>query len=95
MATITPAEFATEVNSDSRTVRKFLRSVTAKENQPGKGGSWKIEKRDVSKLRRQFNQWNESKPEPTTKVQAAPPEIVEEVDENSTVVDFTGGQPTS
>jgi hypothetical protein len=59
MTTMTPTEFATTVNSDGRTVRKFLRSITPKENQPGKGSRWAIEgnKRDITKLTKQFNEW--------------------------------------
>ena len=35
--TMTPAELATELNRDGKTVRKFLRSITPKDEQPGKG----------------------------------------------------------
>ena len=63
--TITPAELASEVGSDSKTVRKFLRSITPREEQPGKGSRWAIDgsKRSVSKLRKQFNEWNAAQAE--------------------------------
>lgn len=57
MASMTSAELATELETTPRTLRKFLRSVTPKENQPGKGSRWSIEKRDLRKLRKQFSDW--------------------------------------
>lgn len=59
MATMTPTEFAAEVNSDGRTVRKFLRSITPKDEQPGKGARWQLPatKRDLTKLQKQFAEW--------------------------------------
>lgn len=60
MSTMTPAELAGKFNSDGRTVRKFLRSITPKDEQPGKGSRWSIagDKRSVSKLQKQFADWN-------------------------------------
>lgn len=57
--TLTPAEFASTVNSDGRTVRKFLRSVTPRDEQPGKGSRWALkgDKRSVASLTKQFNGW--------------------------------------
>jgi hypothetical protein len=59
MSSMTPAEFAVEVGSDGRTVRKFLRSITPKDEQPGKGSRWSLPgtKREVTKLRKQFTEW--------------------------------------
>lgn len=54
MAQITVADLATELNTDGRTARKFLRSITPKDAQPGKGSRWSIEKRDVRSLKSQF-----------------------------------------
>lgn len=54
MATITINELATDLNSTPREVRKFLRSVTPVEEQPGKGHRWQIEKRAVRGLKKQF-----------------------------------------
>lgn len=60
MATITVAEFATELHTDPRTARKFLRSVTDPENHPGKGSRWSIEKRDIRSLRSKFTKFTEA-----------------------------------
>lgn len=57
MATITVSEFATELDTDARTARKFLRSVTDADSQPGKGGRWSIEKREVRSLKSKFAKW--------------------------------------
>lgn len=61
--TLTPKELAQELNSDPRTVRKFLRAQ-ARENgteTPGKGSRWAIEARTVRSLRKSFNAWIEAK----------------------------------
>lgn len=57
MATITVQDLATELNTDPRTARKFLRSVTPADSQPGKGSRWAIEKRDIRSLRSKFTKW--------------------------------------
>lgn len=56
---LTPAEFAEMVDSDGRTVRKFLRSITPKEDQPGKGSRWSLPgtKREVTSLSKRFADW--------------------------------------
>lgn len=58
--TMTPTEFAATVESDGRTVRKFLRSITPKDAQPGKGSRWSLPatKREVTKLQKQFREWS-------------------------------------
>lgn len=54
MATIDIATLATELNTDARTTRKFLRTITPADAQPGKGSRWAIEKREVRSLRAKF-----------------------------------------
>jgi hypothetical protein len=54
MATMTPAELATELGTDARTTRKFLRSITPRDAQPGKGSRWSIEKKQLRSLRTKF-----------------------------------------
>lgn len=58
MATITVKEFAAKVESDGRTVRKFLRSDAGKAMRVGKGQRWAIESREVKALTKKFNAWN-------------------------------------
>jgi len=57
MARITAGELATELGTDGRTVRKFLRSITPAENQPGKGSRWGIEKKEIRSLRSKFTKY--------------------------------------
>lgn len=60
---MTPTEIAAEFGTDGREVRKFLRSITPKDEQPGKGSRWSIEANatQLKKLRKQFDAWNEAK----------------------------------
>ena len=59
MATINIQDFAAALEANPRTVRKFLRSVTPVENQPGKGGRWQIEKKDLRSLKKKFETYIE------------------------------------
>lgn len=77
MAQITAQELATELGTDSRTVRKFLRSVTPKDLQPGKGSRWSIEKKQLRSLR---SQWTKFQAAEAEKAAAQEPET--EVDAN-------------
>jgi hypothetical protein len=61
MATITATALAEELNTTGREVRKFLRSITPKEDQPGKGSTWAIEKKDIRSLRSKYTKWVEAK----------------------------------
>lgn len=54
MAQITVTELAEQLETSPRTARKFLRSITPKDEQPGKGSRWHIEKRDVRGLVKKF-----------------------------------------
>lgn len=57
MATINIQDLSTALEANPRTVRKFLRSVTPVEDQPGKGGRWQIEKRDLRSLKVKFEKY--------------------------------------
>jgi hypothetical protein len=61
MATITPKEFAAKVNSDPRTVRKFLRSPAGMNDRVGKGSRWAIESKQVASLSKKFAKWDEAR----------------------------------
>lgn len=54
MAQITVNELATTLETSPRTTRKFLRTITPKDEQPGKGKRWSIEKRDIRGLKAKF-----------------------------------------
>ena len=80
-ATLTPTEFAATVASDGRTVRKFLRSITPKDEQPGKGSRWSLPgtKREVAKLQKQFHDWEAALE--AKKAEKAAEEATDEVEE--------------
>lgn len=62
MAQITVKDFALEIDTDARTARKFLRAVTPREDHPGKGSRWAIEKKQIRSLKSKFTKWeNEQK----------------------------------
>lgn len=58
-------EFATAIGTDPRTARKFLRSVTDKADQPGKGARWEIkgDKRTLATMGKKFAEWQKAREE--------------------------------
>lgn len=50
--TITAKELAAELNTDAKTCRKFLRSLT--DDRAGKGGRWEIDAADLDTLKDRF-----------------------------------------
>lgn len=81
MANITTAQFATELGTDGRTVRKFLRSITPKDEQPGKGSRWEIDgsKRSINTMKKNFDKWNAAQLEAKAKKAAQDAEVAAEV----------------
>lgn len=65
MATLSAKELAAQLDTDGRTVRKFLRAVVkaADVPNPGKGQRWSIEAKDVKKLKTHFVRWNAARVE--------------------------------
>ena len=64
MATINVRDLSEELDTSPRVARKFLRSITPVENQPGKGGRWNIEKRDLRSLKKKFLTFAETRMRP-------------------------------
>lgn len=66
MAQITTAEFAAALGTDARTARKFLRSITPKDEQPGKGSRWVLEgnKRSLNSMKKRFDEWETARTKP-------------------------------
>lgn len=69
MANITSNELAAELGTTPRTVRKFLRHITPRDEQPGKGSRWSIpgSKREVAALRKQYADWHKAQLEAAAK----------------------------
>lgn len=61
MATITPKELAQALNTDARTVRKFLRSDAGMGMRVGKGQRWAIESKSVRSLKTKFTKWDDAR----------------------------------
>lgn len=59
MATLNVKELSEQLETTPRTARKFLRSITPVEDQPGKGGRWQIQKAQVRSLRKKFEAFQE------------------------------------
>lgn len=62
MANISTAECATELQTDPRTLRKFLRANAKARGMetPGKGARWELkgDSRSLSAMKKQFIAWN-------------------------------------
>jgi hypothetical protein len=59
--TLTVTEAAVELETDGRTLRKFLRAIVPAEARPGKGARWAIARKDLRTLRTKFAAWSEQK----------------------------------
>lgn len=59
-ATLTVTDLAEALETDPRTTRKFLRAITPKEEQPGKGSRWAIDKKKVTGMKKQFKSYAEA-----------------------------------
>jgi len=85
MSVLTPTMLAEKLDSDPRTVRKFLRSITPREEQPGKGSRWAIEAKRVATLRKQFKKWvADEAVKAAARAEAAAQAATEAVDETET-----------
>lgn len=59
---MTPAELAEHLDATPRYTRKFLRAITPREDQPGKGGRWAIDgsKKELSQLTKKFKEFQKA-----------------------------------
>jgi hypothetical protein len=53
---MTPKELAQKLDTDQRTIRKFLRDTVPADDQPGQGGRWELVD-DVDEYREAFESW--------------------------------------
>ena len=58
-ASITPKELALLLDTDPKTLRRFLRAMTS--DRPGRGGRWVIPADQVDAIRDRFNNWGGTK----------------------------------
>ena len=59
VATMTPKELAVEFGTDAKSVRKWLRAMTA--NPVGKGGHWALDVSDINALRVSYDTYRTGK----------------------------------
>lgn len=78
--TLTPKELANELDTDAKTVRKFLRSRSSglAADAPGKGGRWAIEAKKVRSLRTKFAKWDAARRDAEGKVTTDDPEVIDD-----------------
>lgn len=58
MTKLNITELAAKLDTDARTTRKFLRTITPADAQPGKGSRWEIEARSVQSLKSKFKKFS-------------------------------------
>jgi len=63
MTTLNISELSISLDTDPRTARKFLRTVTPADAQPGKGSRWVIEAKQVRSLKAQFKKFTAAQDE--------------------------------
>jgi hypothetical protein len=54
---LTITDLAARLESDPRTTRKFLRSITPADEQPGKGSRWAVPATKVQSLKSKFKKY--------------------------------------
>jgi hypothetical protein len=75
MSTMNTTEIATELETDGRTLRKFLRDFYGDGKAVvGKGSRYQIEKRELRKLRKGFADWTAARAEKAAEVAETEPE---------------------
>lgn len=77
MPTLSAKEAAIELGTDARTFRKFMRSITPKDEQPGQGNRYAIESKDIKKLKKDFVEFDKGKAKASTNGKAPKEEVVD------------------
>ena len=65
MTEMTTKQYAAALSTDPKTLRKFLRDSTPRDQHPGKGGRWVLpgSKRDIASARKSFLNWQKGQAE--------------------------------
>ena len=65
MTDMTTRAFADAIGTDPKTLRKFLRDSTPRDQHPGKGGRWSLkgDKRTIATARKSFLTWQKEQAE--------------------------------
>ena len=65
-ASLSPKELAAALDTDPKIVRKFLRSIIAEDNRPGKGSRWVLSADALPELTNRFNAWKTNRAKTVT-----------------------------
>jgi len=65
-ASLSPKELAVLLDTDPKTVRKFLRFIIAEDNRPGKGSRWVLSSDALPVLTAKFNDWKTNRAKTVT-----------------------------
>lgn len=92
-ATLTPAALAIELGTDARTTRKFLRSITPKDAQPGKGSRWAIKgtKTEIAAMKKKFIAFEKAQADAKAKRDAAKLALETATDDAALRANFADG----
>lgn len=92
-AEMTTKDFAAAIGTDPKTLRKFLRATTPRDEQPGKGGRWVLpgSKTALTAARKSFAKWQKEQADAAAERAAKAAkdakdalDEVEDIDEDST-----------
>jgi len=75
MTTLNITDLAARLDTDARTTRKFLRTITPADAQPGKGSRWSIEAKQVQSLKAKFKKFSAEAEAAKVKAIEATPEV--------------------
>ena len=81
--TLSAKEVAQELGTDARTVRKFLRKTYGT---IGQGNRWNIQRKEIAKLRKAFNEW--AKPPEPKESKVTPTKVVDLAEEIDDIVEL-------
>lgn len=90
VTTLSAKQAAQQLGTDARTLRKFMRAITPKENQPGQGNRYAIEEDLIPELQVKFTDWAKGKKASPNGQEAAVDEEIEDeelIDEDMLVDD--------
>jgi hypothetical protein len=81
-------EVARMLGTDPRTFRKFMRSITEADEQPGQGGRYAIDPEDVPALQKQFKKWGKGASKNGAKGKGKKVKIQDAIELDDEVVDL-------
>ena len=81
-------EVARMIGTDARTFRKFMRSVTDPDDQPGQGGRYAIDPDEVPAIQKAFDKWSKPSTNDKKGKKGKKTKVVDAVDLDDEVVEL-------